>query len=834
MELPKNYNPSEAEEKWQKAWIEQGIFKFDEESDKPVFSIDTPPPTVSGKMHLGHAFSFSQQDFVARYKRMTGHNVFQPFGTDDNGLATERLIENMKKVKATKMDRDEFNKLCLSTLESDLRPEYVHDWKRIGMSCDWDIFYTTISPESRKISQKYFLDLVKKGRAYRNFSPVIFCPHCKTSIAQVEMEDVEKETTLNYIKGKMPDGSFIIYATTRPELHPACVGISINEEGKYVKVKRDNGETWIISKDAVEKMQEEFPMTVLEEFIGKDIIGKEVKIEFAANKVYVSHDESAQTEYGTGIVYYCTYGGLDCVEWMARHRDVEPVHIMDESGTYNELSPYKGMSSEEARKQILIDLDEKNLLIKKEKMKHSANVHERCGTPIEYVALEQWFIKYLDLKDEFMKRGNELNWYPHHMKNRYDNWVKGLQWDWCVSRQRFSGVPLPIWYDKKTGEPIFPKEDELPVDPIKDLPKGYTAEQVVPEKDIMDTWATSSLTPQLAADRYRGKPIYDKIYPMSLRPQAHDIITFWLFNTVVRSHMHNNSLPWKDTMISGWALDPKGKKMSKSKGNVVHPQEIMEKFGADAMRFWAAGAKLGEDVPFQEKDIVTGKKTVTKLWNASKFVLMHLEDYKQDTKFEKEISELEVMDRWILSKINHIIKSSTESFEKYEYSRTKQDLENFFWNTFCDNYLEVCKDRLYNPDVRGDDARHSAQYSAYTTLLAVLKMFAPIMPHITEEIYGLYFSEAEGKKSIHISDWPKVDEKMISEDIEKMGDVFINVVGAVRKHKSEKSLSLKAELEKIIVKSPVDLSSATEDLKAVTKAKAIVFEDGEEVSVTIP
>ncbi len=783
MELPKNFNHEESEKKWQEYWIKEGIFKFDEDSKKEIFSIDTPPPTVSGAMHIGHAFSFTHQDIIARYKRMNNFNVFYPFGTDDNGLATERLIEKTKKVKATKMDREEFTKLCLETLEKELRPEYLKDWKRIGMSCDWEIFYTTISDESRKISQKYFLDLIKKERVYQKEAPVMWCPNCATALSQVEVEDIELESFFNDIIFKV-DNEDLIIATTRPELLCSCVAVFYHpKDERYIKLK-----------------------------------GKEAKVPLFDFKVPILEDERVDMEKGTGIVMCCTFGDQTDMEWQKAFDLPIKIAFTPDGKMNNFAGNYEGLKIKEARKKIIEDMKEKKLLLNQKPIKHPVNTHERCGTEVEFMHSKQWFIKYLDLKDDFIKRGNELNWYPKHMKNRYDNWINGLQWDWCISRQRFSGVPFPVWYDKE-GKPIYAKESQLPVDPLKDLPEGYTKEQVVPEKDIMDTWATSSLTPNLAVERYKGKKIYDKLYPMSLRPQAHDIITFWLFNTVVRAHIHNNSLPFKDVMISGWALDPKGKKMSKSKGNVIHPQEIMKQYGADAMRFWASGSKLGEDVPFQEKDLVTGKKTVTKIWNASKFAIMHLEDYKEYK------NELEVMDKWILSKINKITKVCTENMDKYEYSRTKQEAENFFWNTFCDYYLEIAKDRLYNPEERGKEKRKSAQFALYNVLLDVLKLFAPIMPHITEEIYQLYFVDKEKCKSIHNSSWP--ESNFVDEEAEKIGDVFVEILAFVRKYKSEKNMSLKEDIEKITINSNVDLSKVIDDLKATTKAKEILLKKGE-------
>ena len=815
MELPQRYESDKAEPIWQDYWTQKSIFKFDPKTTKEIYSIDMPPPTVSGKMHMGHAFSYTQQDFIARYKRMKGFEVFYPFGTDDNGLATGRLVEKMKGVSSKKMERDEFIKLCLETLE-EIRPAFVQDWHRIGMSCDFSIFYSTINDHCRRISQRSFLDLYKAGRVYKAKAPIIFCPACRTAIAQVEMEDVEKKTTLNYIKAKLETGEYMIYATTRPELHPGCIGISIDENGDYVTVEREN-EQWIISKAAVEKMQEEFPMKVLKEYKGSELIGKTVEIPFAEKPVQVSHDISANTDYGSGIVFYCSYGGLDCVEWLARHPDVKPILIMDESGTYT-TGPCAGKRSDAARKEMLEKLEKKGVLLKKEPMKHAVNVHERCQTDIEYVATTQWFIRYLDMKETLLEAGNTLHWFPQHMKVRYDNWIKGLKWDWCISRQRHFGIPMPIWY--KDGEVVLPSEEQLPVDPLKDVPEGYTKEELVPEKDVLDTWATSSLTPHLAVELFDDEELKKKLYPMNLRPQAHDIITFWLFNTVVKAQLHHGVNPWEDVVISGHAQDPHGRKMSKSKGNVVEPQGMIEKYSADALRFWAAGSKLGDDLPFQEKDLVTGQKNVTKLWNASKFSLMHLEDYT-----EAEVTE--VFDKWLLSKLQKVIRISTETFERYEYSRTKAEVEKFFWHVFCDQYLEIVKDRLYNPTIR--KGRESAQQGLYNGILNTLKLMAPIMPHITEEIYQLYFAKKEECASIHVSTWPEYDEQLVDEKAEMIGDIGIDIINTVRKWKSQQQMSMKDEIKRLVLVSEEEgfvemIGSIEADLKAVLHVKEIIFE----------
>jgi valyl-tRNA synthetase len=832
---PKRYDPLTDEKQWQVYWEKHKTYAFDPDAKAEMYSIDTPPPTVSGKMHLGHAFSYAQQDFVARYQRMQQKNVFYPFGTDDNGLATERLIERTKKVKSKKMKRADFIKLCDETLK-DIRPGFVQGWKDIGMSCDFSVFYSTINDHSRTISQRSFIDLFKKERVYQKKAPIIFCPNCKTAIAQVEMEDIEKKTTLNYIKAKMKTGEFVIYATTRPELHPGCVGISLKEDGDYVTVERDNGEKWIMSKDAVEKLEKEFPMKILKKYKGKKLIGEKVEIPFAKEPRRITHDLSAKTEYGTGIVFYCTYGGLDCVEWMARHTDVEPVHIMDETGVYIE-GPYKGMNSADARIAILEDLEKEDVLIKKETMQHAVNTHERCGTDIEYIATKQWFIKYLNLKETFLKAGKEMTWHPNHMRVRYDNWIKGLKWDWCISRQRYFGVPFPMWYCEECHKPVLADESQLPVDPLVDKPKAACAcgsKKYRPEEDVLDTWATSSMTPQLAIELFKDHPNYrelhKKLYPMNLRPQAHDIITFWLFNTVVKSQLHYDKNPWKNIMIAGHALDPKGRKMSKSKGNVIAPQEIIAKYGADCLRFWAAASKLGDDLPFMEKDLVTGKKMINKLWNASNFCIMHLKDFKSE-KFDK--TKLTAIDHWLLSKLNRTVVEATASFEVYEYAKTRAKTEQFFWHTFCDNYVEIVKDRIYNPDVRGKDTREAAQYCLYMGINTILKLMAPIMPHITEAVYQEYFAKKEKCSSIHISQWPEADVGAIKD--EATGDLIIEIIGLVRKKKSEKALSLKVDVKKLIITCTKEqrkgIELALNDLKATTKALKVEFEVGKELAV---
>ena len=794
MELPKRYDPKEAEPRLQKFWEEEKVYAFDANDKKrEIYSIDTPPPTISGKMHMGHAFGNSQQDFIARYKRMRGFNVLQPFGTDDNGLPTQTLVQKLKKVRAKDMPRKEFVKLCMDTLEKELRPIYIQDWKKLGISCDFNVYYTTINEHCQRISQKSFIELYKMKRAYQKEAPTIWCPKCQTAIAQVELEDKEVASSFNDLVFEV-DGKELIVATTRPELLPACVAVFYHPGDKRYK----------------------------------HLKGKKAKVPGFDFEVTILEDKKADPEKGTGVVMCCTFGDKADVEWQKEHN--LPIKMaIGRDGRMTEIAgKYKGMKIVEARKEIIEDLKGKKLLRNQKPITHDVNTHERCGTEVEFVHSKQWFIKYLDFKKDMLKWGKELNWFPAHMKNRYVNWAKGLSWDWCISRQIYFGIPFPVWYCRGCGEVIVANEKDLPVDPLEDeapvknCPKCKCGE-IVPESDIINTWATSSLTPTIVKELFKGKAVYGPLVknPMNLRPQGHDIISFWLFNTVVKSQLHHKMKPWNDCFINGWMLDPKGKKMSKSKGNIIEPQVMIDKYSADALRFMSGGSKLGEDFPFQEKDLLTGQKFVNKLWNASKFGIMHLEDYNKG-------SVSEIFDKWLLSKLQKVIKESTDGFNEYEYSKAKSSVEKFFWQVFCDQYLEIVKDRLYNPDERGVKVRESAQKGIYDSMLGVLKMMAPIMPHITEEIYQLYFAEREGGGSLHKSKWPEFDKKLVDEKAEEIGDLGVDIINTVRKFKSEKEMSMKEELKELILVSgkkgfETKIKGIVDDLKAVLKVKEIKF-----------
>ena len=764
----KQYNPKEAESKIKKFWEQNKIYKFDSKK-KNIYSIDTPPPTVSGAMHIGHAFSFSQQDFIARFRRMK-QGVFYPWGTDDNGLPTERFVEKINKIKSKSMSRAKFIELCLKTIKK-MTPGFIQDYKDLGISADYDIYYSTIDKNAQKVSQKSFIDLFKQGDVYKKQFPTLWCPECQTSIAQAELEDKEMAGLFSTLKFRV-NGKDLLIATTRPELLPACVAVFINPKDKRYK----------------------------------NLAGKKATVPLFNYEVPIFEDESADMEKGTGVLMICSYGDKFDVEAINKHK-LKPRVVLNQDGTLD-IPNYKGLSIKDARQKILQDLKSKNLITEQKQISHAVNVHDKCGCEIEFIPTEQWFVKILDKKKKLIEQGKKVNWHPKFMFKRYENWVNGLEWDWSISRDRHFGVPIPVWYCEKCAEIILPDEKELPIDPLqtsKNCPKCKS--KAKPEEKVLDTWATSSLTPQITSSLINNKIRI----PYSLRPQAHDIIRTWAFYTIVKSLLHENKIPWKDIMVSGF-ITLEGKKMSKSKGTGIQPKEVLEKYGADALRFWAAGSKLGEDLDYQEKDLVTGKKFITKLWNASRFVFMNLGNYKN-----QKPKKLEQIDELFIESLANLVLDTTDYFDNYEYSKARTRAENFFWHDFADNYLEIIKNRIYN--AKGDKKR-SVQYTLYKSLLTILKLIAPIMPFITEEIYQAYFKKNEKTKSVHLCDWPslKPNTKKPIKD-ESLLYIFYTTLAKIRQEKTKAKKSMNAEIILTLPKKDSQaLKGMLEDFKAVTNS----------------
>jgi valyl-tRNA synthetase len=768
-----NYDFKEAEKRILEFWNREKIFKFNDTLKKKPFSIDTPPPYISGKMHIGHAFGYSQQDFIARFRRMIGENVFYPFGTDDNGLPTERFIEKTNQIKSSDMARSDFINLCLKTLK-DTTAGFVNDWREIGLSADFDLSYSTIDKNAQKISQISFIELYKKGEIYLQEFPTLWCCECQTAIAQAELEDKEQQTLFSTLKFKV-DKKDLLIATTRPELLGACVAVFVNpKDPRYTK-----------------------------------LIGKNAKVPLFDFEVPIIADESAQIDKGTGVLMVCSYGDKYDAQSITRHK-LRPKIILDSKGLFT-IEPIKGMKIKVARKKILEDLKNLNLIEEQKSINNIVNVHDKCGSEIEILPTKQWFTKILDKREELISLGKKIKWYPEFMFKRYENWVRGLEWDWNISRNRHFGVPIPAWHCNSCKKIILPEEAELPVDPIQTKKKCPNCKKdAESEKMVLDTWATSSLTPQI------GKSLDKKInMPYSLRPQGHDIIRTWAFYTIVKSYLHNKDIPWKEIIISG-NVSMGGEKMSKSKGNVIEPRIVLHSYGADALRYWAACSKLGEDLDYQEKDLLSGKKFINKIWNAGKFVFMNLgEDFKKNTP-----KKLEKIDELFLSELNRVIENCKFNFLNYEYSKVKSEAESFFWHDFCDNYLEIIKYRIYNGK---EEEKNSAKYVLYYSLFALTRILAPIIPFIIEEIYQKHFLKYEEEKSVHLCSWP--EKIKLSLGIEKEREKWlgaVEIIEIVRKAKSDAKLSVKKEIILTIEKEKLNLlKECLKDIQSVCNAKEI-------------
>ncbi len=625
-----------------------------------------------------------------------------------------------------------------------------------------------------------FLKLLKKGDCYRSEEPVIWCPYHETALAQAEVEDLKRETRLNYVDFNLVGGGKISISTTRPEFLPACVAIFVNPHDKKNKL----------------------------------LIGKEVIIPLFNYKVKIMADETVDSEFGTGLMMVCTFGdSADIEKWKKYKLDLRA--IVNRNGTLNERAgKYKGMNLKEAREKIIEDLKSQGRIKKQELLQQTVGSCWRCNTPVEYIIAKQWFIRTLKYKKELIKRGREIKWHPDFMRKRFENWTENLGWDWVISRQRFYGVPIPVWYCENCNEIILPEKDELPIDPLEKKKKcSKCKSEAIPDRDVFDTWMTSSNTPEISS-RWLEKPkLYKKIAPMSLRPQSHDIIRTWAFYTILKSHLLFKRIPWKDIMINTFVLDSRGRGMSKSKGNAVWADELIKKYGVDALRYWVSSASLGTDLPFNEMELVAGKRFLTKLKNSSAFIFTNLKDYKPSRP-----KKLEKIDIWMLQEIKKTSEKAKKFYLEYNISSARREIDDFFWHTFCDNYLEIVKFRIYNGNTL---QKKSAQYVLYECLLGIIKLMAPITCFITEEIYQKYFRKFEKKKSIHLTEFPKIELKE-SKEVNNAGDSFIKILSQVRQKKSKAQKSMKAEIILTITNGErKKLKSFLDDLKHVTNAKEI-------------
>ena len=639
----------EREARLKKFWEDNQIYRFEDQADSPIYSVDTPPPYVSADhLHAGHILSYSQAEFIVRYKRMKGYNVLYPMGFDDNGLPTERYVEKKYNIDKSKITRHEFVKLCLEETKIGSQ-NYKRLWTDLGISVDWSKTYSTIDPLCQRLSQWSFIELYKKGKAYRKTEPMLWCTFCQTALAQADLEDKEVTSLQGH-------------------------------------------------------------------------------------------------------------------------------------------------------------------LLKQEPIKH---IHERCGTIVELIPTTQWFIEVLPIKDKLIALGRELNWYPTHMRNMYEDWVNGLKWDWCISRQRYYGVPFPIWFCKECGEIIPADTKNLPIDPTEDCPSiaacpGCGGRELIPDNDVMDTWATSSCTPFTIPELIENIDLRKEIFPISLRPQAFEIIRTWIFYSMVKAYYHFGTIPFTNVMISGHGLDEHGRKISKRLGNYIEPEKLLAEYSADAIRYWATGATLGSNHRFNLEDVKKGKHTVNKLWNAAKFCFTYIEHFTPEAGVEYN---LELEDKWILHELNNAIRACSDAFERYEYAEVRTVLGEFFWGTFCDYYLEIIKHRA---------TEDSAKFTMFVCLFNTLKLYAPIMPFITEELYQLLYKKYEGIISIHKTQWPEWNSNWIMDEQEyEQMKHLLEEIDAIRKEKKEKGLRYKDVLDTYRLRTEIDTTSLIEKLKIIFSIQKI-------------
>jgi valyl-tRNA synthetase len=749
------------EAKWAPRWEESGVYRFNRSSDRAaVFSIDTPPPTVSGSLHVGHVFSYTHTDVVARFQRMRGRAVFYPMGWDDNGLPTERRVQNYfgvrcdpslpydpsfvppdpskaAKAKPIAVSRPNFIELC-EKLTAEDEKAFEELWRRLGLSVDWSMTYATIGRRAQRLSQLSFLRSLARGDAYQLEAPTLWDVDFKTAVAQAELEDREQPGAYHRLRFTRSDGDALYIETTRPELVPACVALVAHPDDERYR----------------------------------PLFGTEVITPLFGVRVPVRAHALADPEKGSGVAMICTFGDITDVTWW-RELSLPVRAIIQANGTlrpiawgepgwesgdagraqqyYDQLA---GLSAAKARTRIVELLRESGDMVGEPRpITHAVKFYEKGDRPLEIVTSRQWFLKTMDYRQRLLQRGRELRWHPSYMQARLENWINGLAGDWCISRQRFFGVPFPVWYrvrddgsvDHETR--LLPDESRLPIDPSTDVPEGFSAADrakpggFIGDPDIMDTWATSSLSPQIVAGWRDDEDLFRRVFPMDVRPQAHDIIRTWLFSTMLRAELEHGSLPWKNAAISGWVLDPDRKKMSKSKGNVVTPVALLEEHGADGVRYWAASGRPGTDTAFEPNQMKVGRRLAIKFLNAAKFVLARPEPIGR-------VSHL--LDRGLLVALRRLVHDATRALDDYDYARALQSTETFFWS-LCDNYLEMVKSRRYGD--HGGDAAGSANATLLCALSVLNRMFAPYLPFAAEEVWSWW-----QPGSVHAAEWPAVAE----------------------------------------------------------------------------
>jgi valyl-tRNA synthetase len=844
--IAKHFDAEGAEQRWDRVWSDTGIYHYDASRPREeTFAVDTPPPTVSGSLHVGHVFSYTQTDVVVRYQRMLGRNIFYPMGWDDNGLPTERRVQNyfhvrcdptlpyekglelseatakQRKGRAQLVSRPNFIELCQKLTELD-EQAFMDVWRRVGLSVDWRLTYQTIDDHCRRIAQLSFRDLHDKNLVYTSEAPTMWDVDFQTAVAQAEVEDKPEPGAYHHIEFGVEgsDRSFVI-ATTRPELLAACVGVTAHpDDDRY-----------------------------------KDLFGKRAITPLFRAPVPIFPSELADIDKGTGVLMVCTFGDATDVIWW-REQQLALRQIVTRTGRLAELtfqaaagsdavgeSSFESMDPESANRfygeiagknikqarQAMVALlqDESGkatpactgapLQREPEVIEHTVKFYEKGDRPLEYVSTRQWFCRLLDHKPELLARGEEISWHPAYMHSRYRDWTEKLNLDWCLSRQRYFGVPIPVWYpldenaEPDYSAPIVASAESLPMDPNIDVPPGYDGSQrgvangFQGDPDIFDTWFTSSMTPQIGSHWGSDPERHAKLFPYDIRPQGHDIIRTWAFYTIAKAQLHEGTVPWKNVLLSGWILDPDRKKMAKSKGNTVTPMHLLEEFSSDGVRYWAASARLGSDTAFDDKVFKIGKRLVTKLFNAGKFVL------SQEGEAQPLSCELDLA---FAARLQALVAKATACFDDFNYAHALMETESFFWTHFTDTYLELAKPRAREGEGFDAASQGSAVAGLRLGLNVLLRLFAPVLPYITEEIWSWVFAEETGHPSIHAAPWPgraDFDEIPAPRNPESFATA-VAALGAINKAKADAEVSMGREVESLTL---LGVSDDLERLKLV-------------------
>ncbi|HOI12894.1 MAG TPA: valine--tRNA ligase [Methanoculleus sp.] len=745
-QLPKNYDIEEVETRWQSTWRDEDNY-FDPDSQKPRFIIDTPPPYPTGNFHIGNALNWCYIDFIARYKRMRGYNVMFPQGWDCHGLPTEVKVEETYGITKNDVPREQFREMCRDLTLSNIEKMRA-TMRRLGFSTDWSHEYITMLPDYYRKTQASFLQMLKAGDIYQSEHPVNFCTRCETAIAFAEVNYAPRTTKLNYF-----DFDGIEIATTRPELLAACVAVAVHPEDERYR----------------------------------GLSGKKLTVPIFGHEVPVIEDVAVDPEFGSGAVMICTFGDKTDVYWWKQH-DLDLRKAIDRQGIMTATAaPYEGMTSEACRETILCDMEKAGILKRQEELEQRVGTCWRCKTPIEILSERQWFVRVH--QDEILDAARRISWTPEHMFSRMENWANSMEWDWCISRQRIFATPIPVWFCTACGEMVLPAEEDLPIDPTTDKPQAPCprcgGSDFTGETDVLDTWMDSSISVlHVTGWDGTGNPPY---FPAQLRPQGHDIIRTWAFYTILRAKALVGGHPWDEILVNGMVLGEDGFKMSKSRNNIISPEEIVGQYGADALRQWGAGgAATGSDIMFNWNDVVAASRFQTKLWNIFRFVMGHL-----DSGTESPAPVTELTDRWLLVRLSETVAEVTAAMEGYQFDRALRAIREFAWNTLADDYIEIAKGRLY-----AEDASRASACSALATTMDVLcRLLAPIIPHFAEECYHTLTGG-----SVHKEAWP--DFTYADDEARRHGDLLVKTVAELRRYKHDKGMALNAPLGHVTIYAP--------------------------------